>query len=538
MVPQFIHLIFLCYGCTEFAGYIACMPVTSAFLWLFISMLILLFWLPKKTEALVTLGRTPSFFKTYNILCFIIVAWIVLFFVTVNPLAFSPSLFSFLPFLEFSIISSSSALAIGLAMVLYFFFLKHFMLSFYRVMKPALSQEETQYDFLRARLAVPIMFFPPVLVWSLFDDFGIREGMELIKEIKLFAVAPIFLFALYWLSPWLFNLAWRTKEASKELLESLLELSKRSGTEITGVKIWNSFNEPLANAAVAGITKRFRFVFVTDYLLKVFGAKEVEGVVGHELGHLRLGHVTTYFIYSLMATLAAILLKISLVIYFPYFYLHSQSAYGVETLIFVIVFSLSFTAMTRYCERQADIFSLCVTDKDTVLSSLETLKSLVVHSSSWFPKWLLTHPEIDERLENIKNNENVKISSLIRSSKMLRYSLLAVIIVLLFSAINPVTIVLKWSDLYNAAQAGNCRLVDELCNSLPEWAKEHPFVLEQRGRVAMNSGNCLIGASIAFKATFGMELGLVSEIPHHSGTPEIAFDLKVMELILKFFNFS
>ena len=528
MIPQFIHLILLCYGCGEFSGYYSGMPYTAVTLWLFISFLILYVWLPAYREKVIENGKIPGFFKIYNIFCLIIVFWISVFFIFVNPSsAFTGTVLSNFP----------TTLNIFLAMILYLILLKPFMYSIYEIMQPLLSEEETPEDFFRARLTVPIIFFPPVLLWILVEDLGLSQGMELMGEIKTLIFAPFFLFGLYIFSPRLFNWAWKTENADKELSDKIMAISEKSQTKIAGVKIWNTFKEPLPNAAVAGLLSKFRFVYITDFLLDVFSNNQIESVVGHELGHLRLGHVISYLLFSINAILLAIIAKSFLIIFYPYFYVNSNITYILEIIVFIPIFAVLFTALARYCERQADLFSTAVTSEESFISSMKILKLLIGTKPKWFPKWLLTHPEVEDRIESVKKISDLKINKLIRDSKVLRYLLVVIAIILIFVSVYPVTIVLNWSNLYNAAQAGNCKLVSDICKSLPEWLTEHPFVLEQRSIAAMNSGNYGNAAVVAFKAYFGVELGSVLQIPHHSGSPEVAFDFKVMQLVLKFLNF-
>ena len=152
MIVQFIHLILLCYGCSEYAGYYAKMPYLAAIIWLLCSFLMLYLWLPNYTEKIIESCKIPPFNKTYNKFCFIIVVWICIFFVFVNPLSI----------LSGTCFANSSFLTLMLAMILYLIFLKPFMYSLYQTMKPILAEEQTQEDFLRARQTVPIIFFPPI----------------------------------------------------------------------------------------------------------------------------------------------------------------------------------------------------------------------------------------------------------------------------------------------------------------------------------------------------------------------------------------
>ena len=138
MIVQFIHLILLCYGCGEFAGYCSNMPHTAAAVWLFISLLILYVWLPAYREKIYETGKIPGFFRVYNIFCLIIVLWISAFFVFVNPIsAFNGTMLA----------DYSTTLNILLAMFLYLLLLKPFMLTIYDTMQPLLSEEETKEDF-------------------------------------------------------------------------------------------------------------------------------------------------------------------------------------------------------------------------------------------------------------------------------------------------------------------------------------------------------------------------------------------------------
>lgn len=486
MIIQFIHLILLCYGVTDFAGVAAGMPHLAAGVWLFLSMLMICWWLPAYTDSNIKNHRVPKFFKTYNIFCFIIVVWISVFFAFVDPLS-TVNTDTGLAASEYILqIKKLNSVSISIGMLLYLILLKPCMISLYSMLKPILAEEQTGADFFRARLTVPIIFFPPVILWALLEDLGFGNGMELLSEIESMALAPLFLIVLYLLSPKLFNWAWRTENAKSELAERINALCARANTKIAGVKVWNTFKEPLPNAAVSGLLSSFRYVFATDYLLEIFSPEEVETIVAHELGHFKLGHVVTYLLYSIDAILLAILIKSCAIIYFPYFYVHSTLTYCLEIVLFIPAFFITFTAMTRYCERQADAFAVAVTSREYFALALTLLESLLGSESNRFPDWLRTHPRTSERINNVKNNEVLEISSLIRSAKVLRYSLLIMAIALVLLLAKPASIVFNWSNLYNAAQAGNCRLVTNLCNSLPEWLKEHPFVIEQKDKVAGN----------------------------------------------------
>ncbi len=496
MIVQFIHLLLPCYGCSELARYTADMPITAATFWIMFSFLIVYFWLPNYAENKIKSKTVPPFFKTYNKFCFFIVAWICLFFYFANPLSFLAGTF----------LAKSSSLTLLIAMFLYLMFLKPFMTALYEMLKPILPEEERLEDFYRARLTVPIIFFPPVITWLILEDLGLNNGMELMSEIKTLTIAPLFILVLYLLSPRLFNWAWKTQNADSELVKRLSELSDKAQTKIAGVKIWNTFKEPVPNAAVAGLISRFRFVYITDYLLDVFSDEQVESVVGHELGHLRLGHVTSYLLFSINAILITILFKSVLIIYFPFFYIHDTLSSVLEVITFIPLFAITFTALARHCEKQADIFSSIITKKESFISSMLALKLLTGSKPKWFPSWLLTHPEAEERVDNVSKTNIAQIDSLIKSSKIMRFSLFIVVILLILAIVNPLTTIFKLSDIYDASHSGNYKLVENLCDTLPENLREHPFVLEQKAISAFYSGNYVLAIADSFKAYFGVDI--------------------------------
>ena len=50
-----------------------------------------------------------------------------------------------------------------------------------------------------------------------------------------------------------------------------------------------------ANAMVVGIFSRFRFLYLTDYLIENFSMDETETIIAHELGHIKHKHLFVLF---------------------------------------------------------------------------------------------------------------------------------------------------------------------------------------------------------------------------------------------------
>ncbi len=524
MISLFLHLLVLSYGTVNLCGTLTCVPLASVALWVYITVLVLIRWLPDHIDREVSAGRIPSFIKTQEKFLWGIVVWILLLHAVADPVRlmlpdYADSLPQILPML----------VSLGLYLAL----AKPVMFEMYRQFRPILDPKQTSSDFFRARMTIPILFFPPIMLWMLVEDLS-SGGMPALVEIKLMAVAPVFFIGLYLISPRLFNWAWRAEDSQDAVLEGAIKkMSERAETPVSGIKIWDTFNEPIPNAAVAGLSARYRFVYITRYLLSIFSAEQVESVVAHELGHLRLGHVLTYMLYSINLILISVLFKLGIIAWFPELYTESALASFAEMLIFIAFFALTFTALARYSEYQADAFAVAATDPQTFASGLETLESMIMPPPTIIPHWLLTHPMIQDRIGRVRNGVGQKIVDLVRQARMIRLILLAFGVVLLAASASPAVSVLKISRLYDAVQAGNCRLAVSQYRSLPEWLKKHPLVLQEAGKLSAGCGSPLLTVLIAAEASLGLRFIEVSEILHHAGTPEVALDLEVVKLVLK-----
>lgn len=522
MISLFLHLLALSYGTVNLCGTLSFMPLAFTALWVYVTLLLLVHWLPDQVDARVASGHIPSFGNAQAIFQWVLVVWILLLQAVADPIRLMfPAYVDSLP----------QTLPMLVSLFLYIALSRPVMFEMFRLFRPILDLQQTSGDFFRARMAVPILFFPPIMLWMLIEDLT-SSGMEALIEVKLMAFAPLFFMGLYLLSPKLFNWAWRAENNQDAVLDATIKsLSERAETPVSGVKIWDTFNEPVPNAAVAGLSKRYRFVYITRYLLSIFTPAQVESVVAHELGHLKLGHVATYMTYSINLILLSVAVKLGVIAYFPDFYSSSTLASLCEILFFLALFGISFTALARYCEHQADDFAAATTDPQTFASGLETLSSMILPPSSIIPQWLLTHPQIQDRIDRARNGTRQKIASLLHRAQVTRYSMLALGLILLIAAASPAVAVFKISDLYDAVQAGNSRLALNLHRSLPEWLKHHPLVLQETGKLAVSSGNLPLAMVIAVEASWGVNP--VSEILHHAGAPEVTLDLKVMKLVLK-----
>lgn len=102
-------------------------------------------------------------------------------------------------------------------------------------------------------------------------------------------VAPILL--LFVLFPWLLRHVWQTSPLEPGPLRSRLEAAtRRGGFRVREILVWHT-GGMVVNAAVAGLVSPLRYVLLTDGLLARLTDEEIEGVFGHEMGHIRHHHL-------------------------------------------------------------------------------------------------------------------------------------------------------------------------------------------------------------------------------------------------------
>lgn len=474
MLPLLLHLIGLIYATSSWTGKIANYPNTALCIWVIISIILFFVALPiyvnKKRKAYDEnkILELPNFTKTLNCFEWGIVAWISLLQATVDP-----ANIIFPSYKE----TIEQTLPMIISLSVYLILFKIAMKEFYRLEQPILDPEQTSQDFFRARLTPVILVTPPIILWLLIEDIT-KGNLKIIHELTLIAYAPLFFLLLFTISPRLFNWAWKSEDSELENLnKEIFLLSEKTQTPIGGIKIWNTFGEPVANAAVAGLSKKYRYVYITKYMTELFSEEQIKAVVGHELGHLKLGHIKTYVLYSIMAILLILLYRIIVYLYFPQFDIENFWYSLIEGIIFVFLFLSSFTALSRYSEHQSDLFSSINTNKDKFIETL-TIIDTTTEKKSLLPDWLMLHPTNQKRIQKILELSEINNTKLLQQAQYIRYAMFAMILVLILSSWQIGKPIKQIHSLYKAVQAGNAQLIDKLFNSMPEWLRKHPEVLK------------------------------------------------------------
>jgi Zn-dependent protease with chaperone function len=153
------------------------------------------------------------------------------------------------------------------------------------------------------------------------------------------------------------------------LRDRLEQASIRLRLRLSDFLLWDT-RGAMANAFVVGLTPWLRYVVFTDRLLEEFTHEETEAVLGHEVGHIKHRHMLFYLAFltmSLMALWTATLyFQMAPSIDDPTLEVESSLAYGPVQAQYLRALPLVgvalaylfgvFGLLSRWCERQADVF--------------------------------------------------------------------------------------------------------------------------------------------------------------------------------------
>lgn len=155
------------------------------------------------------------------------------------------------------------------------------------------QQSLTAYLAWQSRHYLAMALVPALLVLGIQDVsayFGQRELLNATTSQLSWLGIPILVLLVIAL-PLLLKRLWPTCELPAGDLRTELEaISNRAKTPLTQIVVWET-NGRLANAAVAGLSRYCRYLFLTDALLVQLAPTEIAAVVRHELAHLQRRHL-------------------------------------------------------------------------------------------------------------------------------------------------------------------------------------------------------------------------------------------------------
>ena len=142
--------------------------------------------------------------------------------------------------------------------------------------------------------------------------------------------------------------------------DMLLGVCERHGVKVREILVWET-QGAMINAAVMGLFGRLRYVLMTDSLLELLTFQQVEGVMAHEVGHVKRHHMPWLIVLLLAAISVGVLVvegPVSLAAVLGW----GPAAYpvAIEYALLgaqIAVALLAFGWASRRFERQADTFA-------------------------------------------------------------------------------------------------------------------------------------------------------------------------------------
>ncbi|MEW6130933.1 MAG: M48 family metalloprotease [Acidobacteriota bacterium] len=196
------------------------------------------------------------------------------------------------------------------------------------------------------------------------------------------------------------------------LRDRIYEIAMRAGVNLKEVYVVPEQKNKTANAC-ATINNT---VFLNEFLLKRLSKREVDAVVGHEIGHLRLHHpriLTIIWLATILIPMFLLPILITAVTSFavtsPQLYLaiYSIQRSDLAVPICMAIGSLLVLMVSRRMEYSADAFAATVTgDPEAMITGLVKLSRLSLLPMNWSKadENLLTHPSSMQRINALAKN--------------------------------------------------------------------------------------------------------------------------------------
>jgi STE24 endopeptidase len=214
------------------------------------------------------------------------------------------------------------------------------------------------YVGFRARQSLAFVAAPLVLMMTmraLQFAYPDQEWDWLVQAIGL-AMLPLMVIVF----PFILRAVWGLKPLPDGTLRrQLVVAAERLKFRCSNILVWNTHNT-VANAMVAGVVPRPRYVLLSDRLINELQPDEIEAVFGHEIGHVRHHHMLYYLGFLLLSVPVVACLCELLSWWLPGLqtlltsddYWANVPFVGVVAAYIFVVFGF----LSRRCERQADVF--------------------------------------------------------------------------------------------------------------------------------------------------------------------------------------
>lgn len=237
------------------------------------------------------------------------------------------------------------------------------------------------------------------------------QWMEQLSTAQTVAAASVISLAVMCVFPWLVTRFWKTGQIEDQQLDQkLMAICKQANIGVRQIKIWKTGFQ-MANAAVTGLLPGTRVILLSDLLLKQFEPEEVEAIVRHEAGHVRLKHLPLKMMFIVVpmlvlmidrASQTGITSRLAEMLSASGGTLTGEHAAHVMAIGFAFYLLVVLRWLSHKMEFEADLFA--ATDLSTAGSDLcvdqtrAALWRLAVLSPDQFRKRTMMHPSIKDRI--------------------------------------------------------------------------------------------------------------------------------------------
>jgi Zn-dependent protease with chaperone function len=278
------------------------------------------------------------------------------------------------------------------------------------------------YVYSNISFSVPILI-PWVLLFGI-TDIILMLPFEMPKQILdnrmgQIAYFLVFLVVAALFAPILVQWLWRCSPMKAGPDRNRIEaLCRKAGVRYADIVYWPIFGGRMITAAVMGLIGRFRYILVTDALLKLLRSEEVDQVIAHEIGHVKHKHLLLYLLFFagfILIFYAAYPISTFLLFFegpilqaVKYFDLNPFNLlYTLEAVVMIaaiiIYFRFIFGYFMRNFERQADVFVFELFP--TAQPLISTFDKIVISSGQPADKPNWHHFSIKERMDYLQRCE-------------------------------------------------------------------------------------------------------------------------------------
>ncbi|MEM7455522.1 MAG: M48 family metalloprotease [Planctomycetota bacterium] len=281
------------------------------------------------------------------------------------------------------------------------------------------GRDRIKFIGIRARLYL-LLALVPVLIFAILRDF---TDLSRFPPAVAFSVLLVVATSLVIGFPDLVCFIWNIKPVEcRKLRQELLEICHKNQVRVKDVRIWHTQNQ-VVNAMVVGLVPWRRIIVISDALLERFTRAELEAIIRHEAGHIRLYHMPIRLFLVLLPLIVVglaeaaslpgvawtqiVLASIGLPI------LVAKTAPAVAYGIY-LVFSLSW--ISRRMEFEADHYAATTArDASGTQSVLDALLRFARLDPARFERSSLLHPSIRSRMEYIGSLRDLSRGDLSRA---------------------------------------------------------------------------------------------------------------------------